>query len=105
VISYTVARRTNEIGIRTALGASRHRILRAILAESLTLVVVGVTIGVPAALAVTRLIGTRLFGVGSSDPLTIAGAVALLAAVTTVAALLPARRAARVDPMVALRAD
>jgi predicted permease len=105
VISYAVARRTNEIGIRMALGASRHGILRAILAESLTLVVVGVTIGVPAALAVTRLIGTRLFGVGSSDPLTIAGAVALLAAVTTVAALLPARRAARVDPMVALRAD
>ncbi len=105
VISYSVVRRTNEIGIRVALGASPRAIQRAILAESLTLVVLGLMIGVPATLALTRFISRSLFGIGSSDPLTIAAAVTLIALVTTAAAFLPARRAARVDPMVALRAE
>jgi putative ABC transport system permease protein len=88
-----------------ALGASRQTILRAILTESLTLVVVGVVIGPPTTLALMRLIGTRLFGVGSNDPLTIVGAVGLLAAMTTLAVVLPARRASSVDPTIALRME
>ena len=103
VISYAVARRTNEIGIRMALGASRRGILRATLGDSLMLVAIGVVIGVPAALGVARLLEARLFGVGSSDAIVLGGAVAIMIAVTAVAAFLPARRASSIDPLVALR--
>ena len=103
VISYSVARRTQELGIRLALGATPGDVLRLVPKESLTLVLAGVVIGVPVALAAAALISTRLFGLGAADPLTLVAATLLLIAVATVAALLPARRASQVDPMLALR--
>ena len=103
VISYTVARRTTEIGIRLALGATPADVLRLVFKESLWLVLAGVAIGVPATLAATRLISTMLFGVSAADPLTIAAATLLMFAVAALAAFVPARRAAKVDPMIALR--
>lgn len=103
VISYTVARRTKEIGIRIALGATRVNVLRMVLKESLALVFVGVAIGVPGAFAATRFISTMLYGVSASDPLTIAGAALVMGAVTVPAALIPARRATKVDPLIAIR--
>ena len=105
VISYTVARRTNEIGIRMALGATRGGLLRGVLIESLTLVVTGIAVGVPATVGLTRFMAARLFGVGAADPATIVAAVALVIAAAAGAATLPARRASRVDPMVALRCE
>ncbi|MCI0364213.1 MAG: ABC transporter permease, partial [Phycisphaerales bacterium] len=103
VMSFTAARRTNEIGIRLTLGATRSGVMGMVLKESVLLVVAGVAIGVPTTLAATRLISSRLFGVGSADPLTIAAATLLMIAVAALAGFLPARRASRVDPMVALR--
>ncbi len=103
VISYTVARRTNEIGIRLALGATRAGVLWMVLKESLWLVLAGIALGVPATLVATRLISTMFYGVNASDPLTMVGATMLMIAVAALAAFLPARRASKVDPMVALR--
>jgi predicted permease len=103
VMSYTAARRTNEIGIRMALGATRFDTLGMVLQESLLIVVVGIAIGVPAALAAMRLISARLFGVSTADPLTVVGAVLLMTLAGILAGLLPARTASKVDPMVALR--
>jgi len=103
VISYTVARRTNEIGIRMALGATRSGMVRAFMTESLALVVLGIVAGTVATIAVTRLIASRLFGVGAADPVTMAIGIMLVILAAALAAALPARRAARVDPMVALR--
>jgi predicted permease len=103
VMSYTVARRTNEIGIRLALGATRGGVLRMMLRESIWLVALGIVIGVPATLAATRLISTMLFGVSASDPWTVGGAIALMIAVAALAGFVPARRASQVDPMVAVR--
>jgi predicted permease len=105
VISFTVARRTSEMGIRLALGATRGQLLWAVLRESLVLVAAGVAVGVPAALALTRLIASRLFGVSPTDVVTMSGAVAMIVALAAIAGLLPARRAARVDPMLALRSE
>jgi predicted permease len=103
VMSYTVARRTHEIGIRMALGAQSGSVLRMVMGESLGLVLAGSTIGLVAALAATRLVAGMLFGLTPTDPLTIALATLLLLAVATVSAWLPARRAARIDPLLALR--
>jgi predicted permease len=103
VMSYTVARRTNEIGIRTALGARQEDVLNMILKESLALALAGIAIGVPVALMTTRLIANRLFGISACDPVTIGAVVLLLTAAAMLAGFLPARRAARVDPLVALR--
>jgi predicted permease len=103
VLSYAVARRTNEIGIRMALGAQRRDVLWLVLRESLALVCAGVVIGLLASLAATRTASTLLFGVEPYDPSTIAAATLLLLAVAALAGYLPARRAARVDPMAALR--
>jgi predicted permease len=103
IMSYAVARRTNEIGIRMALGAESHRILRMVLREAVTLVMLGIVIGVPAALAASRLIGTMLYGLKATDPVTILGAVGMMAVVAVLAGYIPARRAASVDPIVALR--
>jgi len=104
LMSYAVLRRTGEIGLRMALGALPAHVLRMILRESLVLVAFGVVAGVAAALGATRWISTQLFGLSASDPLTYTIVVLLLASVGLLAALLPARRASRVDPMVALRA-
>jgi predicted permease len=103
VMSYTVARRTHEIGIRMALGAQSANVLRMVMGESLLLVLIGLAIGLAGALATTRLIAGMLFELTPNDPLTIALATLLLLAVAALAGWLPARRAARVDPMVALR--
>jgi len=103
VMSYAVARRTNEIGVRMALGAASRRILHMVLREALMLAMLGIVIGVPAALAASRLIGTMLYGLEATDPVTILAAVAVMAAVTVLAGYVPARQATKVDPMVALR--
>ncbi|MFZ3244175.1 MAG: FtsX-like permease family protein, partial [Candidatus Acidiferrales bacterium] len=103
VISYSVTQRTHEIGIRMALGAEPGNVMRLILAHGLKLAVIGVAIGIAASLALTRLMSTLLFGVSATDPLTFAGVAILLAAVSLAACYIPARRAMRVDPMVALR--
>jgi ABC-type antimicrobial peptide transport system permease subunit len=103
VMSYTVARRTHEIGVRMALGAQSGNVLWMVMGESLLLVLIGSVIGLAATLATTRLIAGMLFELTPSDPMTIALATLLLLAVAALAGWLPARRAARVDPMVALR--
>jgi ABC-type antimicrobial peptide transport system permease subunit len=105
LMSYSVSRRTNEIGIRMALGAQRDHVLRVVLLESLILAVVGVVIGVGAALGLSRFVATLLFGLAPTDVMTMALAVAVMLAVSVLAGYLPARRASRVDPMVALRYD
>jgi predicted permease len=103
VLGYAVTRRTNEIGIRMALGATRGTVLWSVLRESWTLVAIGVAIGVPAALALTRLLSSFLYGVTPRDPWVLSGAVACLFVVALAAASQPAWRAVRVDPLVALR--
>ena len=103
LMSYSVARRTNEIGIRMALGAERRDVLRLVMHESMTLVVVGVLLGIAGAVAAGRLIANLLFGLAPLDPIAIAGAVVVMLLLSAVAGYLPARRASRVDPMVALR--
>jgi ABC-type antimicrobial peptide transport system permease subunit len=105
VLSYSIARRTREIGVRMALGAGRGDVLGMVLRESLMLAISGVMVGVAGALAVTRYTSSMLWGLTPHDPTTIVGAAALLLAVTLLAAYVPARRAARVDPMTALRAE
>lgn len=105
VMSYTVARRTHEIGVRMALGALRGDVLRMVLRESLLLVLTGTLIGLAAASATTRLIKGMLFGLTPTDPLTIALATLLLLAVAALASWLPAHRAAQVDPLAALREE
>jgi predicted permease len=105
VMSYDVARRTHEIGIRMALGAQRRDVISLVLRETMLLVAIGVIIGLSAALGATRLIASLLYGLSPNDPLTIALAGLLLLAVAALAGYLPARRASRVDPMVALRHD
>jgi len=103
VMAYNVARRTREIGIRMALGAEPANVRWQVLSESLVLVIIGIVIGVPAAVAGSRLIRGMLFGLGAADPLVLVSAAALLIFVAALAGFLPARRASRVDPMVALR--
>ena len=103
LMSYAVTRRTNEIGIRMALGASGAGVLWMVMRESLLLVAVGVGIGIPVALAATRLVASVLYGLKASDPVTITAAALAMVAVAALAGYLPARRAAKVDPMVALR--
>jgi predicted permease len=103
VMSYTVSRRTREIGLRMALGAGRRDVLRMVARRGLSLVTLGMLLGTAAALALTRMMATLIYGVSSTDPLTLAGVVGLLAAVAAVACLLPAFRATHIDPVVALR--
>jgi len=103
VISYLTGQRTHEIGVRVALGASRNDVLRMVLGQGLKITLIGVGIGVTAAFGFTRLITTLIYGVGASDPLTFAGVAILLSAVAALACYIPARRAMRVDPIVALR--
>ncbi len=103
LMTYAVNRRTGEIGIRVALGARRAQITGMVLRETLLLVLTGLAIGVPAALGASRLIRSELFGLNADDPLTIIMAGFLLASVAALAGYAPARRASRVDPMIALR--
>jgi ABC-type antimicrobial peptide transport system permease subunit len=98
-----VTRRTSEIGIRMALGARRGQVLMMVLRESGVVFGVGALLGIPLAIAATRLLGSMLFGVAPSDPLTYAGGLGLIAIVALIASLQPARRAASTDPIVALR--
>jgi predicted permease len=103
VMAYTVSRRTREIGLRMALGAGRWEVLRMVAGRGVALVTVGLLLGTAAALALTRMMETLIYGVSSTDPLTFAAAAGLLAALAMVACLLPASRATRIDPAIALR--
>jgi len=103
VVSYSVARRTQEIGVRMALGAARTDVLRMILCKGLTLVALGAALGAAGALGATRVIASELYGVTATDPSTFSGAIALMLIVGCCACWFPARRAMRVDPVVALR--
>jgi predicted permease len=103
VMTWSIVRRTSEIGIRMALGAARQGVLWMVLKESLLLLLIGIALGIPISLAASRVIRAGLFGVSPTDPLTFIAAAAIIAAVIVAAAWLPARRATRIDPMVALR--
>jgi predicted permease len=105
VIAYLVAQQTREIGIRLALGAQRNEVLGMVVGRGVRLTVVGLAVGLLAAFWLTRLIGTMLFGIGPADPLTFGGISLLLLGVTALASYIPARRATKVDPMVALRSE
>jgi predicted permease len=105
LMSYSVSRRTNEIGIRMALGARSGDVLRLVMRESMILVAVGVVNGVGVALGVSRFVATLLFGLAPTDATSIAAATGIMVVVSALAGFLPARRAARVDPMIALRYD
>ena len=105
LMAFTVNRRTSEIGIRMALGAERSRIARMVLRESLLLVICGLAIGIPAAALASRLISTQLFGLKPGDPTTLFAACILMLGVSATASFLPARRAASVDPIRALRSE
>jgi len=101
-MAFSVARRTHEIGIRMALGAERQRVLRMVLKEVVWMCVIGLCVGLPAAVGLARLVRFELYGVGPTDPLTLVGSVVLLLCVSLAAGFLPARRAATIDPMEAL---
>jgi predicted lysophospholipase L1 biosynthesis ABC-type transport system permease subunit len=103
VMAYGVAQRTNEIGIRMALGADRFHVVWMVLKETLLLVGIGMAAGVAAAVASTRLVTSMLYGLAATDPITIAAAVTFLGLVAALAGYLPARRASRLDPLTALR--
>ena len=103
LVANSVARRTQEIGIRMALGAQRRDVLSMVVGESARLATIGIVIGVALSLAATQLMSSLLFGVTAADPLTFISISAMLAAVVVLASYIPARRAMRVDPIVALR--
>jgi putative ABC transport system permease protein len=103
VMSYVVGQRSNEIGLRMALGASPREVLRLVLRQALLLAVVGIAVGLACAAAMTQLLTSMLFGVKATDPLTYVAVVIMLMGVAMLASYVPARRAMHVDPIVALR--
>ena len=104
VLSFEVSRKTREIGIQSALGASRARIAGSTLTDAAKLIAIGIAVGVPVSMFATRLIGTLLYTTSPRDPAVYGSVVACIALVSLIAAYLPARRAVRVDPIVALKA-
>jgi putative ABC transport system permease protein len=105
MLSYTMSQRAHEVGIRIALGAESRQVVRMVVGEGMRIVTLGVAIGLLGSFAATRLLRSQLFGVGPTDVLTFSIVTAILAGVAMLACFFPARRASRVDPMVALRAD
>jgi putative ABC transport system permease protein len=105
LISYTVTQRTREIGIRVALGASSGQVLRAVGREGIVPALAGIAVGLVGAAAATRALSAFLFGVGRLDPATFAGVALLLLAIAALATYVPSRRALKVDPVVALKAE
>ena len=103
VISYLIGQRTHEVGVRMALGASSKDVLRMVLGEGMRTTLIGVGFGIAAAIGLTRLIAKVIYGVGATDPVTFAAVAALLICVALLACYIPARRAMRVDPIIALR--
>jgi ABC-type antimicrobial peptide transport system permease subunit len=103
VLAYSTAQRTREIGIRIALGAARTSVIRMVLVEVIWLVAISIALALPASILLTRAVRSQLFGISSSDPLTLIVVTVLVALVALASALLPARRAAKTDPIVALR--
>ncbi len=104
-MSYNVNQRTNEIGVRMALGAQRRDILQPIMAQGGKLILIGLILGIGGALAGTKLLASMLYGVTANDPLTFIIIAAVLSLIAALACYLPARRATKVDPMVALRTE
>jgi ABC-type lipoprotein release transport system permease subunit len=105
VISYAMAQRTKEIGVRIALGAQSRDVLRMVATQAGTLLLIGLIIGIGSAVAAARLVSSMLFAVGTADVVVLAGAAGTMAVIAIVATAMPARRALKVDPLVALRAD
>jgi putative ABC transport system permease protein len=105
VTAYTVTQRTHELGIRIALGAQVSDVLKMILGQGMAVIGVGLVVGLAAAFVLMRLLRSLLFGVGENDPLTFVAITAVLVFVALIACYIPARRATKVDPLVALRAD